>query len=177
MSTNNNNQNLRVFISYARQDTEAANRLYNDLKLSGLEPWLDTESLLGGENWRISIKEAIRNSRYFVALLSSNSVEKIGYVQRELKEALEVLLEFPQSKRFIIPVRLDETRVDDEKLREIHIVDLFPDWKEGIRKILKSMGLEVDKLTKINQESSIYQFDEWNELLHYIYEKKYTSLL
>jgi hypothetical protein len=82
MSTDNNNQNLRVFISYARQDTEAANRLYNDLKLSGLEPWLDTESLLGGENWRISIKEAIRNSRYFVALLSSNSVEKIGYVQR-----------------------------------------------------------------------------------------------
>jgi hypothetical protein len=178
MSTdNNNNQNLRVFISYARQDTEAANRLYNDLKLSGLEPWLDTESLLGGENWRISIKEAIRNSRYFVALLSSNSVEKIGYVQRELKEALEVLLEFPQSKRFIIPVRLDETRVDDEKLREIHIVDLFPDWKEGIRKILKSMGLEVDKLTKINQESSIYQFDEWNELLHYIYEKKCTPLV
>ena len=52
MSADDTNQNLRVFISYAREDTEAANRLYNDLKLSGLEPWLDTESLVGGENWR-----------------------------------------------------------------------------------------------------------------------------
>ena len=176
MSTNDSNQNLRIFISYARADTEDANRLYNDLKLSGLEPWLDTESLLAGENWRISIKDAIRNSRYFVALLSSNSIEKIGYVQRELKEALEVLLEFPQSKRFIIPVRLDDNQVNDEKLKEIHIVDLFPDWKQGIRKILKSMGIEESKLTKTNEESSIYQYDEWNELLLRSIEKKCTPI-
>ena len=39
------------------------------------------------------------------------------------------------------------------------------------------MGLEVSKLTKRNQESSIYQFDEWNELLRYIYEKKCTPLV
>jgi len=177
MSTNNNNQNLRVFISYAREDTEAANRLYNDLKLSGFDPWLDTQSLLGGDNWKISIKEAIRNSRYFIPLLSSNSVEKVGYVQRELKEALEVLLEFPQSKRFVIPARLDESKVNDEKLGEIHIVDLFPDWKEGVQKILKSMGVEDSKLRKSNQQTSVYQFDEWNELLRYMYEKKCTPLI
>jgi len=70
-------QNVRVFINYSRQDTEVANRLYNDLRVSGLDPWLDTESLLGGQNWRIAIKEAIKNSRYFIPLLSSNSLEKI----------------------------------------------------------------------------------------------------
>jgi hypothetical protein len=48
MSADDTNQNLRVFISYVREDTEAANRLYNDLKLSGLEPWLDIESFVGG---------------------------------------------------------------------------------------------------------------------------------
>jgi hypothetical protein len=172
MGVDNNDENLKVFISYAREDTEAANRLYNDLKMFGLDPWLDTESLLGGDNWRIVIKEAIRDSRYFIPLLSSNSVEKIGYVQRELKEALEVLLEFPQSKRFLIPIRLDETRVNDEKLREIHIIDLFPDWNQGIQKILKSMGVKDDDLRKNTLESSIYQYDEWNELLRYVYEKK-----
>ena len=177
MSTDGNNQNLREFISYAREDTEAANRLYNDLKLSGLDPWLDTESLLGGENWRISIKEAIRNSRYFIPLLSSNSVEKIGYVQRELKEALEVLLEFPQSKRFVIPARLDESKVNDEKLSEIHMVDLFPEWQQGIQKILESMGVEDSNLRKSNQESSIYQYDEWNELLRFMYEKKCSPFI
>lgn len=49
------NQNVRVSISYARADAEVANRLYNDLKLTGLNPWLDTQSLLGGQNWRIAI--------------------------------------------------------------------------------------------------------------------------
>jgi hypothetical protein len=44
-------------------------------------------------------------------LLSSNSGEKIGYVQKELKEALEVLDEFPQSKRWLIPVRIDDCKV------------------------------------------------------------------
>ena len=71
-------QNVRIFISYAHEDTQAANRLYNDFKMSGLDPWLDTQSLLGGQNWRIAIKEAIKNSRYFIPLLSSNSVEKIA---------------------------------------------------------------------------------------------------
>jgi hypothetical protein len=169
---------VRVFISYARQDAEAANRLYNDLKLSGLDPWLDTESLLGGQNWRISIREAIRNSRYFIPLLSSNSVEKIGYVQKELKEALEVLQEFPQSKIFVIPARLDECKVDDEKLRELHLVDLFPEWRSGIQKILNSMGIENSKLRRnSNQESSIYQYDEWTELLRYIHEKRCCPLI
>jgi hypothetical protein len=82
-----------------------------------MDGWIQNLSWEGA-NWRIAIKEAITNSRYFIPLLSSNSVEKIGYAQRELKEALE-LLEFPQSKRFIMPVRLDEIKVNDEKLKFI----------------------------------------------------------
>jgi hypothetical protein len=66
----------QVFISYAREDAEAANRLYDDLKKAGLNLWLDTKSLLGGQKWKIAIIDAIRNSAYFIALLSSNSVEK-----------------------------------------------------------------------------------------------------
>jgi hypothetical protein len=172
-----NSQNVTVFISYARDDTEVANRLYNDLKLSGLEPWLDTESLLGGQNWKIAIKEAIKNSRYFIPLLSSNSVEKIGYVQRELKEALEVLQEFPKSKIFVIPVRIDDCMVSDEKLGELHIVDLFPDWKQGIQKILRSTGVEDSKLRVSNQQRLISQYDEWTELLRYIYEKRCSPFI
>jgi hypothetical protein len=166
-------QNLRVFISYAREDTEAANRLYNDLKMAGLEPWLDTQSLLAGQNWKIAIRDAIKNSRYFIPLLSSNSVEKVGYVQKELKEALEVLDEFPKSKIFVIPVRINECKVNDDKLRELHIVDLFLNWSEGIAKILRSVGVEDKNLEKdISQQSSIYQYDLWDEILRYIHEKK-----
>jgi hypothetical protein len=169
----NKGQNARVFISYAREDSQAANRLYNDLKMAGLDPWLDTQSLLAGQNWKRSIKEAITNSRYFIPLLSSNSVEKIGYVQKELKEALEVLDEFPQSKIFVIPVRIDDCSVTDDKLRDLHMVDLYVDWTEGIKRILSSMDLEYKKLDKSsNQQGLTYRYDEWEELLRHIYDRK-----
>jgi len=104
-----------------------------------MNPWIDEESLLPGQNWRIAISNAIRDSRYFVALLSSNSVNKKGYGQRELKEALDILDEYPQSQVYIIPVRLDNCQVSDSRLKQIQYVDLFPDWEKGFRKILSTI--------------------------------------
>lgn len=136
---------------------EYARRLYRDLRSAGLTPWLDRESLLPGQNWKSEIRKAIYDSRYFIALLSSNSVEKRGYVQKELKEALDVLGEYPKSAIYVIPVRLDNCKVDDERLADIHHADLFPDWENGIGKILKAIGIEKktysDTVAKHNHEN------------------------
>jgi TIR domain len=67
---------LQVFISYAREDYGIAERLYNDLKRAGLDPWLDKKKILGGQHWKKEIREAIRNSAYFIPLFSSTSVKK-----------------------------------------------------------------------------------------------------
>ncbi|HKI07205.1 MAG TPA: toll/interleukin-1 receptor domain-containing protein [Nitrososphaeraceae archaeon] len=107
--------------------------------MAGQNPWLDTKSLLAGQNWKIIIKNSIRNSRYIIALLSSNSIGKRGFVQKELKEALEVLDEFPESQIFMIPVRLNDCNVNHTTLNEFHRVDLFPNWEEGIKRILVSL--------------------------------------
>src|SRR5438128_2687025 len=128
-----------VFISYGPEDAEAAKRLYNDLKVSGVNPWLDRNDLLPGQNWRLAIRKAIANSRYFIALFSSNSLRR-GFVQRELRYALEVLDEFPESTIFVIPARLDDTEIPYEKLRHFEYVDLFPNWDDGVVRILKTMG-------------------------------------
>jgi hypothetical protein len=131
----------RVFISYAREDHEAASRLYKDLRQASSDPWLDTKSLLPGQRWRVAISAAIRNSQYFLALLSSKSVSKRGYVQKELKEALELLDEIPESQIFIIPARLDECFPSHERLHDIQWADLFPSWDDGISKILLAMQI------------------------------------
>ncbi len=81
-----------VFISYAREDADYAERLYKDLKNSGLIPWRDKDAIRAGENWKNAIRKAIKNNRYFIPLFSSKSVEKIGYVQREFKYALVLVL-------------------------------------------------------------------------------------
>jgi len=144
-SSNNKGRETIVYISYATEDYEAAKRLYRDLKDAGLNPWLDKETLLGGQKWHDEIKEAIKNSRYFIPILSSNSVERRGYVQKELKEALDIFDKISSSKIFVIPVRLDDCHVSDRKVNVLHIVDLFPDWNKGFRDILLSMGLLTKK--------------------------------
>lgn len=129
-----------VFLSYARADSQQALRLYNDLIGAGVDVWLDQESLLPGQLWRPAIEHAIRNSRYFIALLSNASVNRRGYVQKELVIALDVLDEFPNAEIFVIPARLDDCTPTHRKLTDIHWVDLHPDWDRGVAKILKAIG-------------------------------------
>jgi hypothetical protein len=127
-----------VFISYAREDSDAAIGLYNDLKNHGLNPWLDKESLLPGQDWKNEIRKAIKNSRYVIALFSSTSVQKRGYIQKEFKYAIDVLDEFPEGEIFAIPARLDNCEIPYEKFRSIERVDLFPDWNEGVQRLLRT---------------------------------------
>ena len=140
-SSPHRDQKERVFISYARQDYEAAVRLYNDLKNAGLNPWLDKEDLLPGQSWNLEIKKAIKKSKYFVALFSLTSVQKRGYVQKEFKLALDLFDEFPEGEIFAIPARLDECEIPYERFRSIERVDLFPSWEEGIKRLLQTFGI------------------------------------
>lgn len=126
----------RIFISYAHEDEGAAKRFYTGLKSAGLDPWIDFECLRPGENWKNAIKQAIKGSRYFLAIISTNSVNKRGYVQKEIKEALEALDEFPDYDIFLIPVRLDECEPSQGRLNDLHRVDMFPNWDNGFAKIL-----------------------------------------
>jgi hypothetical protein len=126
----------KVFISYAREDARHAERLYMDLRSNEVDAWLDTRCLLPGQNWKREITKVIRESAYFVALISKNSVNKRGVVQTEMKRAFEVLSEVPSHQIFLIPVRLDPTSPADEELQNLNWVDLFPSYKKGLERIL-----------------------------------------
>lgn len=126
-----------IFISYAREDSEVALRLYTDLTASGHNPWIDQISIAPGKIWKDEISRAIRSSRYFVLLLSKNSVSKRGFCQKEVKVALDTFDEFAPGDVFIIPARLEECSPLDERLRQIQWVDLFPNYGTGLSKILE----------------------------------------
>ncbi len=130
-----------VFISYAREGSEASEKLYNDLKSVGLIPWRDKDVIKPGQNWKIAIRKGIKNSRDFIPLFSSKSVEKIGYIQKEFKYAIDNYDQFPESEIYLIPARLDNCNIPFEKLVDIQYVDLFPDWNKGITQILESTGI------------------------------------
>ena len=100
-----------IFISYAHEDQSFALEIYEILREQGLSPWLDVKKLLPEQEWKLEIEKAIRDSDIFIACLSKNSVDKKGFVQAELKRALDVADLMPEGKVYIIPVRLDECDV------------------------------------------------------------------
>ena len=136
----------KVFISYAREDAQTARRLFYDLRRRGYDPWLDTESLLPGQDFKRTIRRAIKESTFVLILISSKSVNKRGFFQAEVKEALAVFEEIPLGDVFLIPVRLDSSTPRHEQLESIHWVDLFPSYEDGFPKLaasLKAQGSET----------------------------------
>jgi len=137
---------FQVFINYAREDWKIAKKIYDDLKRQGITPWLDTEDLLPGQDWREVISEAIKYCPQFLTLLSSRSVSKQGFVQKELKIALDLLDEFPPNKIFIIPVRIDECTPNHSKLDRLQRVDLFPSYETALNMILAAIRLKPNEI-------------------------------
>ncbi len=128
---------IKIFISYAKEDIEIAMRIYKDLKQEGFEPWIDEENLLPGQKWEDVIKREIKESSYFIVLLSSNSLTKRGYFQKEVKEAFEIADELPSSEIFIIPIRTEDCEPEHDKLRALHWVNLFLSYEHGFKQILQ----------------------------------------
>jgi len=80
----------QIFFTYAREDTEAVEKVYRRLHDEGLKPWMDRKDILAGESWDSAIKRAIRRSDFVLIFLSKNSVNKRGFIQKEIRSGLEI---------------------------------------------------------------------------------------
>jgi hypothetical protein len=152
MSTNLTER--QVFINYYKEDVSYASRLYSDLRAANLNPWIDKEDILPGQYTMDATMKAIKESDYFVALLSKISVNVRGDVQLQITTALEVLKGVPESRIYFIPSRLDDVDIP-YKLSNIHYVDLFPIWEEGLTKILKAINLDQKQIESVIQHQRI----------------------
>lgn len=114
----------RVFLSYAKEDADPVARVHARLQTDGFQPWIDQHDLLPGQEWEHAIRNAIRQSSAFVVFLSRNAVSKTGFIQKEIREALEVTERMPQGQVFIVPARLEDCVVP-EPLRRWQWIDLF----------------------------------------------------
>jgi hypothetical protein len=122
----------RVFIGYATEDAESAGLLYEQLLKAGFNPWMDRKNLKAGQNWPRLIEAAIEASDFFIGCMSKNSVRKRGGFQSEIRYALDIALRLPLEDTFIVPIRFDECRLPARIVRELHYIDFFPSWDEGL---------------------------------------------
>ncbi|MEH1863954.1 MAG: toll/interleukin-1 receptor domain-containing protein [Nostoc sp.] len=129
-------QPLKVFLCHGSEDKPTVRELYYRLLASGVKPWLDEENLLPGQDWRYEIAKAVRESNIVIVCLSRTSVSKAGFVQKEIKYALDVADEKPEGSIFLIPARLEECSLPD-RLSGRQWVDIFQ--KNGFERLLKSL--------------------------------------
>jgi hypothetical protein len=126
----------KVFISYAHEDEEEARRVYRQLEEVGFQCWFDKEALLPGVDWDREIRKAINNTDFIVILVSRKACTKRGYVQREIRMALDMTKEVPEGQAYLIPVRIENCDIPEEMSR-YHYCDLFRD--EGATRLVEAI--------------------------------------
>jgi adenylate cyclase len=122
-----------VFFSYASEDSGAAQRICESLRVAGIEVWFDQSELRGGEEWDRKIRKEIRDCALFVPIISAHSdARHEGYFRREWRLAVERSGDMAEDVAFLLPVVVDNTpdaiaRVPD-RFREVQWSRL-PDGK------------------------------------------------
>ncbi len=144
---------LKVFLCHASQDKPIVRELYQRLKAERwIDTWLDEKKLLPGQDWRLNIEEAVETSDIVIICLSSNSVSKEGFIQKEMRYAREIALEKLEGSIFLIPLRIDECDVP-RGLRFYQWADYFGEKKnETYTALLESLKLRYEQNSKIDKE-------------------------
>jgi hypothetical protein len=135
---------LQVFLCHASDDKAEVKALYRSLVKIGVDPWLDQEKLLPGQVWEAEIPKAVKHSDAVVVCLSRRSLTKKGYVQKEIKYALDVADEHPEGALFLIPAKLEECEVP-ERLSNRQWVNLFEE--SGLRALVRALQARAFQLT------------------------------
>ncbi len=108
-----------IFLSYASQDAKAAETICEALQSAGIEVWFDRSELRGGDAWDTSIRKQIKACALFIPVISHNTHERReGYFRLEWKLAVDRCHLMDADMAFLLPVVIDETRDDDERVPE-----------------------------------------------------------
>ena len=150
----------RIFISYARPDAHIVGQIVRFLQVAGFDTWFDLHDLPPGHEWRFVIEREIARARLLILCLSTRSVDRTGFFQKELRLALEQAELRPREKVFILPIRLNPCPTPPDIARW-QVLDMFTE--KATRRLLQAIQdatgdgaraptEEHDRLTKAIQE-------------------------
>jgi len=148
---------MKVFLSYAKEDKEFVLECYEELNRKNFNPWMDEHDLLPGQAWDECIKANMKDTDVVLAFMSSDSVSKIGYVQRELKYFADQRKNYPEGFIYLVPIQLDKCKVPDTIASEIQFININRDLKtKEWTQVLRSLDLAAKQrnIEKINEDST-----------------------
>src|SRR5688500_14458913 len=160
MSTN---RPLRVFLCHSSTDKPAVRELYQKLRAEPwIQPWLDEEELYPGQDWNFEIEKTVKAADVILVCLSKGSTNKEGYVQREIRIALNYADYKPEGTLYIIPVRLEECD-PPTRLLNWQYADYFEGQRErafqrllvSLKRRAEALELHVETTSSKTEDKSI----------------------
>ena len=128
---------MKIFLNHAVEDKSLVMPYYEKLQALGYEPWID-KRLLPGDEWDEEIQRAFNSADVYLIFLSSRSVAKRGYVQREIYDALEKQKYNLAGDIGLIPVLLEECEVPAKISSKYQYVRLPDDWHLVVQSLEKA---------------------------------------
>lgn len=128
-------KSLQVFLGYGVED-KLVRALYNQLLAIGVEPWLDEQNLLPGQNWEREVSRNIPTSDAVIVCLSRASFSNTGAIQERVKYVLDVITEKSSEAMLIVPARLEDCDIPSQ-LKDRQPVNLFQ--QQGFERLIKSL--------------------------------------
>jgi hypothetical protein len=118
-----------IFISYAREDLAAVQRLKAGLDAAGLTTWFDLDRLEGGDDYDRKIRANIARCSFFVPVISGSTQQRHeAYFRREWSYAVDRTRNMAEGAVFILPVCIDDTpeasALVPEIFKAVHMVRL-----------------------------------------------------
>jgi hypothetical protein len=115
-----------IFISYAREDLAAVQRLKAGLDAAGLATWFDLDRLESGDDYDRKIRANIARCSFFVPVVSAATQRRHeAYFRREWNYAVDRVRNMADGAVFILPVIIDDTAEAEalvpEAFRALHM--------------------------------------------------------
>jgi hypothetical protein len=133
-----------IFISYASEDYETAQKIADAFGNAGGQVWFDKRELDPSDKYAEIIRNKIKNSKAFVPILSLNTLTKEkrffkGEWNWGIKEA-----ELMGTQKFIYPIVIEEidkaSDILPEEFKEKHMIDYKnKDFENNIKKIIRDI--------------------------------------
>lgn len=145
----------RTFISFASKDVKVAQTLCSALESRGIPCWISARDIQPGENFQVSIVQALRHAKIMVLVFTANS--------NSSEEMTKELALASQQRLIVIPLRVEDVTPGDAFTYEFATrqwIDVFADWESSIdqlcRRITRALESphadEVEAVATADQE-------------------------
>ncbi|MDP3660684.1 toll/interleukin-1 receptor domain-containing protein [Phenylobacterium sp.] len=128
-----------IFISFASKDVKVATTLCSALESRGFACWISARDIQPGENFQVSIVQALRRAKIMLLVFTANS--------NTSEEMTKELALASQQKLIVIPLRIEDVTPNDAFAYEFATrqwIDVFSDWESSIDQLCRRIGRALE---------------------------------